>query len=122
MRLHQLPVFVRQDTFRVVVESPRGASVKLKFGTELGVMSLSRPLTLGQGRGRERNDRIIAVPLEAPRMTHVRTARDLPARVRRELELFIVQVTTLEDKDVRVIGWAGPRTALQLIRRSVTPS
>ena len=47
MKLHELPAFVRGSVFRVVVESPRGASVKLKFDTDSGVMSLSRPLTLG---------------------------------------------------------------------------
>ena len=168
--LHQLPAFVRGDVFRVVVESPRGAAVKLKFDPELGVMTVSRPLTAGltyphdwgfvpgtqaddgdpvdailvwdtptfpgvvvpcraigiveldqrkkTGRGRERNDRIVAVPLKAPRMDHVRTARDLPVRLRRELEEFFVQVTALQDKDVRVLGWAGREAALQLIRRS----
>ena len=172
--LHQLPAFVRGDVFRVVVESPRGAAVKLKFDPELGVMMVSRPLTIGltypydwgfvpgtqaedgdpvdailiwdtstfpgvvvpcraiglveldqrkkTGRGRERNDRIVAVPVKAARMAHVRNARDLPTRLRRELEEFFVQVTALQDKDVRVLGWAGRAAALQLIRRSSNPS
>lgn len=171
MDLHELPAFVRGENFRVVVESPRGSNAKLKFDTELGVMSLSRPLTLGlaypfdwgfvpgtrasdgdpidafllwdatsfpgvvipcraiavvkvdqrkkTGSGRERNDRIVAVPLNAPRMERVRTARDLPARVKRELEEFFKQVTALEEKDIRVLGWGGPAQAIRLIRQSV---
>jgi inorganic pyrophosphatase len=71
-----------------------------------------------QGRGRERNDRIVAVPLKAPRMDHVRTSRDLPARVRRELEEFFVQVTAFENKDVRILGWGGPSSAIRLIKAS----
>ncbi len=170
MKLHELPPFVRGSAFRVVVESPRGASAKLKFDPDCGAMTLSRPLTLGltypfdwgfvpgtrmpdgdptdaflvwdtqvfpgvvipcravglvkvdqrkkQGRGRERNDRILAVPLKAPRMDHIRTSRDLPARVRRELEEFFVQVTALEDKDVRILGWDGPASAIRLIKTS----
>jgi inorganic pyrophosphatase len=51
-------------------------------------------------------------------MDHVRRARDLPTRLRRELEEFFVQVTALDDKDVRVLGWAGRVAALELIRRS----
>ena len=145
--------------------------MKLKFDSELGVMTLSRPLTLGvtypfdwgfvpgtqmsdgdpmdamliwdtatypgvvipcraiglvkvdqrkkEGSGRERNDRIVAVPLTAPRMAHVRTGRDLPARLRRELEEFFAQVTALEEKDIRILGWAGPDAALRLIKRSL---
>ena len=47
MTLDQLPAFVRGNVFRVVVESPRGASAKLKFDPGTGAMTLSRPLTLG---------------------------------------------------------------------------
>src|SRR6188474_3713365 len=160
MKLHQLPAFVRGNVFHVVVESPRGSSVKVKFDPELEAMTISRPLTLGvtypfdwgfvpgtqvadgdpadamllwdtptfpgvvipcraaglmkvdqrraQGRGRERNDRILAIPVKAPRFEHIRTVRDVPARLRRELEQFFVHVTALEDKDIRILGWAGP--------------
>jgi inorganic pyrophosphatase len=45
--LLSLPSFLDGDTFLVVVESPRGASVKLKYDPQLGVMSVSRPLALG---------------------------------------------------------------------------
>ena len=168
--LHQLEPFLRGAIFRVVVESPRGSAVKLKFDPETGAMTVSRPLTGGltypfdwgfvpgtqaadgdpldamliwdtptfpgvvvpsraiglvevdqrkkTGRGRERNDRIFAVPVKAPRMDHIRTARDLPVRQRRELEEFFLQATALTGKDVRILGWSGRVAALQLIRRS----
>ena len=171
MKLHELPAFVRGDTFRVIVESPRGAAVKLKFDQASGFMTLSRPLTVGltypfdwgfvpgtqmadgdpadailiwdtatfpgvvipcravglvkidqrkkTGPGRERNDRIVAIPLKAPRMDHVRTSRDLPARLRRELEEFFEQVTALEEKDIRILGWGGAASAVRLIRQSI---
>jgi inorganic pyrophosphatase len=170
MKLHLLPAFVRGDSFRVVVESPRGATVKLKFDPTIEAMTLSRPLTIGlsypfdwgfipgtqaadgdpidaillwdtptfpavvipcravgivrvdqrkQGTaGRERNDRVVAIPLKAPRSDQYKTARDLPARTRRELEQFFIEVTALEGKDVNILGWAGPDAALRLIRRS----
>lgn len=45
--LLHLPTFAMDDVFHVVVESPRGSAVKLKYLPDLGVISISRPLTLG---------------------------------------------------------------------------
>ncbi len=45
--LARIPPRDAQGAVRVVVESPRGAIVKLKYDTALGVMSISRPLPLG---------------------------------------------------------------------------
>jgi inorganic pyrophosphatase len=45
--LIHLPTFADADVFHVVVESPRGAAVKLKYNPSLGAMSISRPLSLG---------------------------------------------------------------------------
>lgn len=171
MNLDRLPAFVRGDTFRVVVESPRGSTVKLKFDRETQVMTLSRPLALGiaypfdwgfvpgteaadgdpvdamiawdtptfpgvvlpcralgvirvsqrkaSGRGRERNDRIVAIPLKAPRANHLRTSADLPSRVQKEIEQFFFHVTALENKDIDILGWSGPEAAIRLIRRAL---
>jgi len=42
-----LPTFADDEAFRVVVESPRGSILKLKYDPELGVITLSRPLITG---------------------------------------------------------------------------
>ena len=77
-----------------------------------------RPYQGTRCQRRERNDRVVAMPLKAPRFDHLRKAGDLPARIRHELETFFVAVTALEGKDVRILGWGGPEAALRLIRRS----
>jgi inorganic pyrophosphatase len=45
--LLRLPTFAGDDIFHIVVESPRGWAVKLKYSAELGAFSISRPLPLG---------------------------------------------------------------------------
>src|SRR5436190_600040 len=141
-KLDQLSAFAHDDVFHVVVESPRGSAVKLKYSADLGAMTISRPLNLGvtfpfdwgfvpsthgadgdpidalvywdvpsypgvvipcralavikvdqrggEGEGRVRNDRVLAVPIEVRREKHITQADDLPARVREELDQFFL--------------------------------
>lgn len=168
MQLDTIPTFVDSGTaFRVVVESPRGSSMKLKYDRELGVMSLSRPLPTGvvyphdwgfipgtaaadgdpvdalilsdgatapgvvvtcralgvlevdqkrrSGEGRERNDRIIAVPLGAPRFDALPDVFALSERVHEEIAAFFAVATAFEGKDVKILGWKGPSQAFALL-------
>jgi inorganic pyrophosphatase len=168
MQLEKIPTFVEGGTaFRVVVESPRGSSVKLKYDSALGAMTLSRPLPTGvvyphdwgfvpgtaaadgdpvdalilsdgatapgvvvvcralgvlevdqkrrTGDGRERNDRIIAVPQSARRFDALPDVFALSERVREEIAAFFVAVTAFEGKDVKLLGWKGPSQAAALL-------
>jgi inorganic pyrophosphatase len=45
--LHRLPTFTKEGTVHVVVESPRGSGVKLKYEPKLGVMTFGRTLPHG---------------------------------------------------------------------------
>ena len=47
MDLERLPTFVADEIFHVVVESPRGSSIKLKYSATLEAFTISRPLPLG---------------------------------------------------------------------------
>jgi inorganic pyrophosphatase len=167
--LLQLPPSAGPGLIHVVVESPRGATAKIKYDEKLAAFTLSRPLPLGlsyphdwgfvpgtraedsdpldalvlsegttfagmvirarpiglvaleqdaaSGKRRERNDRVVAVPERAPRLEY-RSAGDLPARVRAEIERFFLDVTFFEKKNARILGWEGPEQALALVERS----
>lgn len=47
MNLESLPSFAREDIFHVVIESPRGSPLKLKYCAEWEAMGISRPLPAG---------------------------------------------------------------------------
>jgi inorganic pyrophosphatase len=47
MNLSTIPAFASDDVYHVVVEAPRGSTLKLKYEPRWDVMSVSRPLPLG---------------------------------------------------------------------------
>jgi inorganic pyrophosphatase len=47
MNLDAIPAFDEDGIFHLVVESPRGSNLKLKYEREWNAMSISRPLPLG---------------------------------------------------------------------------
>jgi len=168
-----LPPWSKERALHVVVETPRGAGVKVKLDPELGAFTVTRPLPAGmvypfdfgfvpgtkapdgdpldamvcwdvstwpgvllecrllgvllcdqarkKHKGRQRNDRLLVVPLKAPRADQVRTVRQLEPRVRAEIESFFVASTALEGKDVRALGWRGPAEARRLVSRHRLP-
>lgn len=67
---------------------------------------------------RERNDRVLAVPVAAPRCDALRDVNDVPDRGRKELESFFVASTAFEDKDLRMLGWSGATAAADIVKRS----
>lgn len=71
-----------------------------------------------QGSGRERNDRVIAVPDVAPRKA-VASVFELPERVRAELQHFFQQSVALEGKNAVPLGWSGSDVGVALVERSI---
>ncbi len=167
--LSNLPARSKQGAFYVVVESPGGSSVKLKYDSELRALLFSRPLPTGlrypndwgfipgtaapdgdpldamvfsdtqtfpgvviecralgvvrlmqnrkTGTGRERNDRLIAVPIKMPRLAGFHKPGDLPLRWRQELEEFFLGVTRFEGKDAKILGWGSAAEGERMVDR-----
>lgn len=171
MSLLTLPAFDAGGAVHVVVESPRGSTVKLKYDPDLEVFSLSRPLPDGlifpydwgfipsthapdgdpvdvmvlwdrpsfpgvvlrcrligvlpaeqnskhrQGQ-RERNDRLFALPIEAPRQEKIGSVDDLDIRARQEIESFFKASVAFEKKELSFGAWGGPAAAYELVNSS----
>jgi inorganic pyrophosphatase len=65
-----------------------------------------------------RNDRMIAVPRESHREKADKDARDLPKQMRLEIEKFFVATDQLENKELKFLGWKGPKTGQRLISKA----
>ena len=169
-----LPAFRPDGSMNVVVESPKGVTVKFKHDADSDRIELSRRLPIGlayphdwgfipstrasdgdpidaliawdgasypgvvvpcrpigvleveqtnpKSRARERNDRVVLLPVKAPRHADIGTVFDLSDRWRAEIENFFLAAAAFEGKDPKVLGWSGPDEADALVRRSMVPS
>jgi len=78
----------------------------------LGVLELEQD---AKGGGRERNDRILAIPLAHPRGAALESHEDLAQRVKDEIAHFFTSSVFFEPKNPRVLGWAGGDAADRLL-------
>jgi inorganic pyrophosphatase len=69
----------------------------------------------GKSAPKERNDRVIAVPVKDKRYADV---RDLPKRTREELEQFFVTASEMTHKRVTIQAWKGPQATIKAIREA----
>jgi inorganic pyrophosphatase len=67
---------------------------------------------------KERNDRIMAVPVDSHAEQALRDVNDLSNAVKTELEKFFAATDELQSKRLEFLGWHGPKRALQLIKSS----
>jgi inorganic pyrophosphatase len=67
--------------------------------------------------GRERNDRLIVIPMKMPRFEAFRKPADLPTRWRQELEEFFLATTRFEQKEAKILGWSGPAAGERMIKQ-----
>jgi inorganic pyrophosphatase len=64
----------------------------------------------------ERNDRLFAVPRRSHSERALKDVADLSKPIREELEKFFIATDELESKKLNIIGWKGPKIALQAIK------
>jgi inorganic pyrophosphatase len=75
-------------------------------------------LQIEQKRKAERNDRLFAVPRRSHSELGLQDIRDLSKPTRQELEKFFIATDELEDKKLEIIGWKGPKAAIQAIKEA----
>src|SRR4029077_6523118 len=64
----------------------------------------------------QRTDRLFAVPRRSHSERDLKDVSDLTKPIRQELEKFFIATDELEDKKLNIIGWKGPKVALQSIK------
>ena len=64
----------------------------------------------------ERNDRLFAVPRDSHSEQALKDVSHLSKPIRQELEKFFKATDELEDKKLTIIGWKGPKAAVQAIK------
>jgi inorganic pyrophosphatase len=86
-----------------------------------GCVLSCRPVGVIEGeqkdkKGKERNDRIIAVEKDAHSFADVKTIDDMGKKFEKELEEFFVNYHKLIGKEYRVLAMKGPDQARKLVK------
>ncbi len=68
---------------------------------------------------KQRNDRVMAVPVDSHAEQGLRDVRQLSKQVREELEKFFVATAELQSTTLECLGWRGPKRAFRLIEKSL---
>jgi len=71
-----------------------------------------------KGKKSERNDRIFAVPRGSHAEKDFSDVRQLSSAMREELEKFFIATDELEDKQLKILDWKGPKAALKAIKKA----
>ena len=79
----------------------------------IGVLQIEQH---SKGKKPKRNDRLFAVPRASHAEKDLSDVRDLTSAMRDELVKFFIATDELEDKQLKVLGWKGPKAALKTIK------
>jgi inorganic pyrophosphatase len=70
-----------------------------------------------KGKKSERNDRIFGVTRGSHAEKDFSDAGELTRAMREELEKFFIATDELEDKQLKILGWKGPKAARKAIKQ-----
>lgn len=169
--LDRLEPIGSEGEIRMIVETPKGSNIKLRYDPSLGLFTVSRALPLGLGypfdwgfvpgtlcedgdpldalalhdsatypgtmlpcrplgvvdveqngddKKRVSNPRLILLPTWHGRLGELEKAKQLPERLRQEIEQFFLSVTFFTQKAARIKGWRGPHAALKVLEHART--
>jgi inorganic pyrophosphatase len=68
---------------------------------------------------RVRNDRLLVIPIADRRNAHLNDSDDFSERQKRELEAFFHAAVVLENKNLRILGWASVREAEEIAQAAI---
>jgi len=71
-----------------------------------------------KGKKSKRNDRLFVVPQASHADKDLSDVRDLTSAMREELVKFFIATDELEDKQLKILGWKGPKAALKSIKQA----
>lgn len=94
----------------------------LIVGEELYPLTLVELRIIGMLKikdGKNKDDKLIGVPLKDPNFNEVKSYGKLPRNFLKEIEHFFTHYKDLEGKKVKVVGWISARKALKELRNSL---
>ena len=84
-----------------------------------GILVKARPIgIMDMIDGGERDDKVVAVPIEDPRFEHIQDLSDLPPHFQKEMAHFFETYKKVQNKDVSVGGWHGQADAMAAFEKS----
>jgi inorganic pyrophosphatase len=69
-----------------------------------------------KGKKSKRNDRLFAVPRDSHAERDLDDIRKLSSAQREELVKFFIATDELEEKQLKILGWKGPKAALKTVK------
>ena len=118
--LNELLGWPKETPLELAPPAPLGERLSLEQAVSTALRANTEVIEAEQTEGKStvRNDRLVAVSLEARDFDHVKSVRDLNANLLAELEHFFVAYNETRGKRFQILATRGPRAAQAILKRS----